>query len=398
MKKFINVICTFAITFFSYNTYSQGTHIVLTSRSFHPSNSSDTLSTLKVIDQLKPSRLDWIYTESANTLKLFKDRNLPFSLAIHPEVGDSAGYTTKKFRIVDINGRPYEAPWMIGSKVYWGCVNNPGFQDFFLKKTFHYSDLGAYAIFVDDGAFNVQLQNDRPNKYGCFCDYCLQGFVDYLAHSNTPFAGQFDENSLKQKFIKVLNDDKSNRTNQSDKNLLVLYQQYQRASVVKFLQNWKSRLQAYRPGIKTLTNNYNGQWNDVYSVFDGGICELSKNNLNVPYLDSVYKVADRLGKTQVFSLVSDDQKSHDFLMAYCYLRGRDYLIPWDLYVPTKTNPQNRFYTDPNKFNKLSNAIKNKEILVKIKKDGNISNDNPWYNLNSKGGLQYLELNNHPPKN
>lgn len=393
MKKIKLLFVFFGVQLIANNTFSQTTHLVLSSRSFHFGTGNDTLNTLKVIDQLHPSRLDWLYCESQAVLKLLKSRNLPFSLATHPQLPDSAGYTTVKDRIVDIDGKPYVAPWMAKStenNLYWGCVNNPFFKALFLKKSLQYIDMGAYAIFVDDPIFNVQLQQERPNKYGCFCGYCIKGFGEYLLNHKY---GYIDESTLRQKLRLILNNNKANYN--SHDQLLVLYQKYQRESVINFIESWKQKLNAYKPGIKILANNYNGSWNDITSIYDGGICELSRDHLNVPYLDSIYRVADSLSKTQVFSLVSSDQKSHDYLMAYCYKRGRDYLIPWDVYTPTKRNPFYRFYTNTNGVLKLSNDLKMGRISIEINRSKAI--DSSLFKLRKTNSKKILQLYSIPPK-
>jgi hypothetical protein len=398
MKKFIFVSFILLAVFVFNNSFAQ-TKLVLSSRSFHYGTGSDTLNTLKVIDQLSPARLDWIYCETPSILNLFKARKLPFSIAINPNVPDSGNYTTKKFRIVDIDGNPYVAPWVSTTNahnIYWGCVNHPLFQRFFTDKCLKFIDLGAYAIFVDDALMNVQLQQDRPNKYGCFCEYCLKGFCEYLDTNNANLA-LLDPVSLK-KLLKTVLSSKQGKPDLRYEQMLVSYQNFQKQSVLKFWINWKKKMLAYKPAIKTLTNNYNGSWNEIYSMFDGGISELSKDHLNIPYLDSIYQVADKLHKTQLFTLVSSDQNAHNYLMAYSYSRGRDYLIPWDLYAPKKTNPFHRYYTNINDLKKLSTDLRLRKTRIAVNQtNGNVKSTakNGFFNVLNNTRGKVIQLNKFP---
>lgn len=116
---------------------NSNTLYVLPSRFFHPRGSDDIHSTVKAIEQLKPKRIDWTYYESDEILSIYKKYQLPFSLAINPQIRDSSGYTSKKLRMKDFEGNTYVAPRMKNWKVtntFWGCVNNPSFYDLFVKK------------------------------------------------------------------------------------------------------------------------------------------------------------------------------------------------------------------------------------------------------------------------
>ena len=330
---------------------------VLSSRFFHPINTGDTLNTVKFFKQAKADRIDWLYCEDAGKLKILKDNNIKFSLAMHPEIPDSGEYTTAKYRIKDINGKPYIASWMKTWNMknpYWGCVNNPDFQQLFYKTAVRYLNLGAYAIFVDDALFNVQLQKERPNEYGCFCNYCLDGFRTYLNAKGPTQIANFDYKAMREQLAKCMSDDKKGllTSTSAEKNLINQYQDYQFKSVVTFLTNWKVKLKAFKSDVIILANNSNGSWNDIFSVFDGGIAELSEDKLNKPYLDSVFAVVAARHKTQIFSLVSNDIQLQYYLMAYNYINGHDYLLPWDIFVPQRQGSAERFYGKGDEISKL----------------------------------------------
>ena len=67
-----------------------------------------------------------------------------------------------------------------------------------------------------------------------------------------------------------------------------------------FFNNWKKIIKEQYPDIVFLTNNYNGNWNEIYRVFDMGIAEVKENFINDTALDSLYTVADHLQKKTTF--------------------------------------------------------------------------------------------------
>jgi hypothetical protein len=151
------------ISYFHQDGFIQGTTRIL-------------FSTLKMIKDFGATRVDWMYCENDDQLKQLRDIGIPFSLATNPQTPDSAGYTTVKTRIVNIEGKALTPPWMKDWKnqktPYWGCVNNPIFKEVFLAKGKKFIDLGAYGIFVDDPRFN-ELAFDWG---GCFCEYCVKKY------------------------------------------------------------------------------------------------------------------------------------------------------------------------------------------------------------------------------
>ena len=77
---------------------------VLSSRFFHPKGSDYIHNTVNAIERLKPKRIDWTYYGSDEILSIYKKHHLPFSLAINPQIADSSGYTTKRYRMKDFEG------------------------------------------------------------------------------------------------------------------------------------------------------------------------------------------------------------------------------------------------------------------------------------------------------
>jgi hypothetical protein len=317
-----NVIL-FSFTLSVFASYGQQKpNLVLTSRWFHPRNHLDSISTVEAIEVFKPSRIDWTYEKDSANTKIYSQLALPYSLTINPMVPDSGFYTTKKWRIHDINGETYVMPWLIDKTIktpYWGCVNNPEFEALFSNKTKELLLLNPYAIMVDNADFNYQLVIEK--KIGCFCDPCINEFTKEhpALKMSTP--------NLLDHFRSVLGKGASNKDSLSK-----MYSSFQQKTVTLFLQRWKDEMLAINPKLVFLTNNYNGHWSSHLRIFDGGIAELNEKMITEKNLDSLYKMADELGKTQLFNSNSAEDYYHEFLLDYTLKNKRETLIPWDLYI------------------------------------------------------------------
>lgn len=333
------------------------TEIVLSSRWFHPRDAKDTLSTIKMVKDFGVTRVDWMYCNDKQQLKQLQDLHIPYSLAINPQTPDSAGYTTPKTRILDINGNPLTAPWMKSWTIknpYWGCVNNPLFRDVFYRNTKALVDLGAYGIFVDDARFN----DHALDWGGCYCSYCVSAFAKFLVAKK---AGS-DENLNYRNYVLRHADEKDAETQQYKK----YFREFQTQSVIEFLTRWKKDLSVYAGrSVKFLTNNYNGNWDSpVYRVFDGGISEIpTDRSFSEERLRSIIEQADKLGKSQVFSFVSNDPDANVSFILSAYLNGKAALIPWDALV-TEDVQQNkkRYYQHTETYRELFSFIRNSAPL------------------------------------
>ena len=335
--------------------------VVLSSRWFHPKDDRDTLSTIKIAKAFNVTRIDWMYCNNKTQLQQLQQLNIPYSLAINPQTPDSAGYTTAKTRILDINGNPLVAPWMKKWKVknpYWGCVNNPLFKETFYTQTKNIVDLGAYGVFVDDARFN-----DHAAEWGgCYCDYCMTAFNKYLESKNESLSGA----SNYREFLKTSG---ANAGSPLVAQLKKEFRQFQSQSVVNFLTTWKADLSAYakRP-FKFLTNNYNGNWDSpIYKVFDGGIAEIPSNKEHTTgKIGGIVKKATAFGKTQVFSYASDNMTANAKFIIQAYLAGSAAIIPWDALVSSnvENNYSQRYYANTDQYLKLFDFISGHPGLFK----------------------------------
>jgi hypothetical protein len=289
------------------------------------------VSTLQAMQELNPKRVDWVYYDNDQILREYKKRGLPFSLAVNPQIPDSSGYRTSKYRIKDYKGAPYTAPWMKDWKIknpYWGCVNNPGSYNLFLDQSLFLANKVPYALLVDDALFDARLKKEK--LAGCFCDFCINKFKK----QNQDFDNQDAFEELKLDIASQL----KGKAILSTKGIsdLKRYQEFQEQSVIEFLENWQIEVKRSYPKMIFLTDNFNGDWNAIYKTFDGEIAEIKPNKINKKDLDHLYHLADSLHKTQVFSIATENKELHFRLMEYNAINNRETLLSWDIYISGKT--------------------------------------------------------------
>jgi len=80
----------------------------------------------------------------------------------------------------DVNGEPIVVPWFMpwtyeGIKMYWGCINNPKYREHIREKVQTGFATGADALHLD-----MPCGSARFSLGGCFCDFCVAGFREYL--------------------------------------------------------------------------------------------------------------------------------------------------------------------------------------------------------------------------
>ena len=82
----------------------------------------------------------------------------------------------------DIEGNPIIVPWQRdkvheGTPTWWGCTNHPTFRAHSRKRVCEAMAGGAKGLHVDD---HLGVAHPTIGNGGCFCDYCMQVFCDYL--------------------------------------------------------------------------------------------------------------------------------------------------------------------------------------------------------------------------
>lgn len=343
IKKTIVSLFFFSTSFIP--IWSQESPIfILSSRFFHPRNQNDKAITLEAIEKLNPNRIDWIYYENDTILETYKKKGLPFSLTLNPQLVDSLGYTSKSMRIKDYQGTIYVAPWMKTWKVrnpYWGCVNNPNFYKLFLDRALFFASKGAYALMIDDALFNARLKKEK--LIGCFCNYCIEKYRLQLDEKTVK------PTNTKERYIKVSRKGEFN---------VLKYESFQEKSVVDFFKTWMNDVKKVYPNMLFFTNNYNGEWNPIYKVFDGGIAEIKESNVNYSDLDKLYNNADILHKKQIFTIASANKEIQYKLLEYNIKNKRESILPWDIMIVKENR---RYYMS---LDTIKEKIKELEIKYK----------------------------------
>jgi hypothetical protein len=85
----------------------------------------------------------------------------------------------------DIEGKPIVVPWLCADSSHdtpnhFGCVNNPSFRAQVRRKVCDAMAGGAAGLHVDE---HLGSAYTAIHLGGCFCDYCVNGFTQYLRTS-----------------------------------------------------------------------------------------------------------------------------------------------------------------------------------------------------------------------
>ncbi len=293
--------------------------VILSSRTFHPNSEIDTLNTLKIIEEFEVSQVDWMYCESKKKLELLREKGIPYSLAINPMLPDSLEYGTPKNKVLDINGNPIIVPWMKNwsrKNLYWGCVNNESFYNLFIAKCKKLADLKCYGIFVDDAKMNYQFAKDN----GCFCNECINKFTHFLVQKkigNNDF--NYKEYLLNSKRDKVL-----------DGKYYSEFVNFQKKSVIDFHNKWMKEMKNYtKNSIKFLTNNYGGNWDEIYSLFDIGIAEINEKKSSLIVIDKIKENLEKNSKEQFLAFASNINTDNYKFILHSYFNKLICILPWD---------------------------------------------------------------------
>jgi len=90
-------------------------------------------------------------------------------------------------RCVDIELKPILVPWLAAGEPdpdyppFWFCTNNPLFKNWLGKRAAIVATLGCDGLHIDDF-----LGTASCNRFGgCFCDYCMEGFREFLLQHTT---------------------------------------------------------------------------------------------------------------------------------------------------------------------------------------------------------------------
>lgn len=208
----------------------------------------------------------------------------------------------------DFEGKRFVPQWLADSPIngipqYWGCTNNPYFRDQIFTQVKRSIEDGANVIHADDPSGSLAASLYNP---GCFCDYCIAGFTEYLSMNfsieELKAMGVSDISSFNYKaYLKS----KGYRSNQAVLNarynnslpLNDLFFDFQLSAVRSYLAELKQNAAEYAgEPISFGTNAYNLQ---AKQLFNADIADYFANEIRYDgdYRSIfAYHIADAIGK------------------------------------------------------------------------------------------------------
>jgi hypothetical protein len=207
----------------------------------------------------------------------------------------------------DILLEPIIVPWLWdhtyeGTPSYFGCTNNPVFKEFTRERVISAMETGADGLHIDDhlgsaGSFW---------SGGCFCDFCIDGFREFLAdyldevEKLNISLSDFNYREFLKKLVSTREEYQKHR---NELPLTELYQTYQVKSAAKFILELRKLAEKTKGGEITCSAN-TGVPNPTHLVVTPHlthcVCEVEyrHDNKNAPDASpiSAFKVADAIGK------------------------------------------------------------------------------------------------------
>ena len=136
---------------------------------------------LRIVEQARPSRIEWSYVTEREQIATMKRRADVFVAALNT--------VSPPGRAVDFEGNPCIAPWMrtFGTpeeRKPYICMNNPDDLAARVEQVLALVKDGVTDTFQhDDWYGNAQMMRWPKSPYtptACFCEHCMRGFAEYL--------------------------------------------------------------------------------------------------------------------------------------------------------------------------------------------------------------------------
>ncbi|MEX1118862.1 MAG: hypothetical protein WEB60_08725 [Terrimicrobiaceae bacterium] len=359
--------------------------------------------TFKAMKDFHATRLEWSYLESfepgtsvgddvrlpeLENVKQVKKSGRIFGGASNASSGtyvrwdNENGQHVKRYTIVDRSGNPV----ILGHMRLWknpqspGCMNNPEYRKGHLNYLKKYVDAGATTIQRDEPGTQSSF---AAAGSGCFCNYCMDGFREYL--NKNVSESKLQEMGVKD--IKAFNyRDHLNAISappategfdwsdpQTVKKiggaLHEYFQKFQTDSTVEFFKWIREQLAAYNGGVPvgyTCNNTSFQDWESpMISIFDFSISEMMMKTANPGHIYERAQKALSLGSMQVFGTpktMGMDIPEHELVrlkqqvIATAYASGALAAVPWDVFLQSKDGNA-RYFCKPEDFSPIFGFVR-----------------------------------------
>jgi len=308
---------------------------------------------LEMAKRFHATRMEWVYLGNAREFcRQAAVMDASVCGAVNSNLPDSTqGRPTYELgRARNLDGERVLPDFMRDWGCYWGCANNPEYRRIWLE----HAELQIRA-----GA--ERIQNDGPRLSeggmlhwgGCYCEYCISGFRRYL--SNKLPSGRWLEFNLGPveefdygAYLRRNREDPpgTDEARERAADLLAVFQDFQRASVLAFYQDVHAQLEN-RVGreVPFSCNNADGFLLYLHEVHDFAMFEAYPDKEGIPeffYRERVLPFR-RIGKPLVTTFVSDDVQHTRRMIAQSYAFGAHTIAPWDVFTGSSSP---RVFGDP----------------------------------------------------
>ncbi len=359
-------LCAFATTAPAYPGVINKSAVVMRSLVPRPSNPHDPHDTLEAVRRFHVTRLEWVYGLTPDFVKKAKALGVSVSGATSCNTALSIANTpdaAQKFCILDLNLHPITAPWMRkwNPPGLWLCVNNPTVRERSLAQIEQQYDLGLRDLQRDD----PQDNEAALGWGGCFCQYCMAGFRDYLKKncSADELRALGVSNVDDFDYRKYLLDQHAPVGDQFKKydggRLKELFEAFEKQSTIAFHVWWRGELNKHAGHYVPVSCNNNSQiFTGPFALFDFYVGELFVRNNKPEFFFQLEQTVKKLGKGQTLTMpeARDVTSSPAWIrqirqaIAAAYATGLHIEAPWDAYIIAQES--SRFFGEPKDFSDL----------------------------------------------
>ncbi len=353
--------------------------VLMRSLHIHPSGPDDPYDTVKMVKAFHVTRLEWTYFHF-DRLEVKKDSDSSFLEKISEQgckFGNAicsidASNDNLDNTVKDLKGNPITPPWM---RIWTPqptstCASHPKTVDSFVNILSQRFDMGVNSVQIDDPDMNAVSYNWGS----CFCEYCVEGFTDYLRRK------KFSEAELKTMGIETLESfnlkghleklgaavgDHSMQDKKWNYGLKKQFIRFQEEAVQNCMEEVRKRLEEKYGKVTLSMNNGSGRWPFYHrNVYDYGIGEFNVRNLQPEKIYKTLLEIIELKKAQVFTMIKghtlripEDEPNIRRFIAFVYACGGQAMMPWDNYLYSTPEGSKRYYGKPSQYADLSGFIR-----------------------------------------